>query len=65
MFPYGAIEMFTEKGLAKAIDEREGDEDDLITYIELRDLDKRGEWVRLSGPYRRNSDLDSPIGIKY
>lgn len=57
--------MFTEKGLAKVIDEWEGDEDDLITYIELRDLDKRGEWVRLSGPYRRNSDLDSPIGIKY
>lgn len=65
VFPYGAIEMFTEKGLAKVINEWEGDEDDLTTYIELQSLDKRGEWVHLSGPYRKNSDLTGPIGIKY
>lgn len=43
VFPYGAIKMFTEKGLAKVINEWEGDEDDLITYEELQSLDKTGE----------------------
>lgn len=65
VFPYGAIELFNEEGLTKGIDEWEGDEDDLITYIELHSLEKRGEWISLSGPYRRNSDLTGPIGIKY
>lgn len=65
VFPYGAIEMFTEKGLAKAINGREGDEDGSVTCAELQGLDKCGERVSLSGPFRRNSDPDGPTGIRH
>lgn len=80
LYPLGAVYLFTEDGLNDYIayldqlidDYHKGkldsisDVEDMIgTYEELRDLEKVGEWVALSGPYSSKSKVQDTLGMRF
>ena len=67
IFPAGAIEMYTKKGLDDILNEDpdEWDDPDLYdTYSELSGLSADNEWRSLSGPVGKG-DLKDTLGIHY